>query len=1133
MLHLQRASAGSGKTYTLAKQFIWFLIAVKTGENWRLRTDREISDGLSRILAITFTNKATNEMKQRIVEKLADLSVAAEPGAVTPHLLKTTAYLQEFSTRLGVAPELIGQAAKEALSVVLNDYSDFRVSTIDSFFQSVLRTFAYESNLNDSYQVEIDSDFLAMAAIDATLDEVNRPGLPDTPSGRWLKILMREASDAGNNWNVFQKSGKTESIYSQLRRTLTKIESEEFKEIRTKLDEWFADVTEGNTLEDIYLNLKAAMEKPLKESMAKAKAAASTLKSELRKRGLDPVESCPKNFSGHLKKLRSLSYDYSGNESKYIFKPLNLTGKKILKKGVSHPDADFLTALAEDMYDAYGNWLALRESKEWRHWKVYSPNIPYLGLLGEARMKMNEFLDSNNLIQLGETNSMLQRIIGEDDAPFIYERLGSVINHYLIDEFQDTSRMQWDNLNPLLKESDSRGEDNLIIGDAKQSIYRFRNADPSLITTTVPTLFPRHHAAGMSREDNTNWRSERRIVEFNNLFFHALAQRIDGMRLGDLDFADLYANVAQYPHRREDKGYVEIRFIKGELSEESKNAGMTQTDADTALAVDSVGPLISSLIERGVRQKDVAILVDRNDDGKAVIASLVAYNASLPTGQRRIDFISEDSLLVSQAESVGIIVGVLRNLVDGRGSDFDFYSMRNQDKAPAEQVAGFLKEKSPRDAIDTMLADMQSVALPALVEAITEKFVPLEFRKTQAVFIAAFQDMVIDYTERYPTDTASFLNWWDSKGVYRSISSPEGTDAVQIMTVHKAKGLEFKCVIIPLATSSFETDRKSEWRWVKPASFLKDAGLPPFLPVSTTRALLDTEHADKYVEYHDLYMMDKLNSAYVAFTRAVDELYIFTRDTKTKSSLGFMLRDILTPAEDDLFSATENNDLLLPQEEIIWNDDETVVTVGTPPESYAAEEKKSSKDGGPEERCIDEYGVDSSPAILHYVETEGDDSTTLDPLADDDPRSEGNLLHAVMERVDNASDLHNAVLTLRMRGLISNEQAHDWEEWLKEAISAPEVAPWFDGSRRVVNERDILLRGNKNRRPDRIMLDDSRRNAVIVDYKFGTIPDNDEHILQVREYMRLLREALRLRSVEGYVWYVREGKVVNVGNQGL
>ena len=167
------------------------------------------------------------------------------------------------------------------------------------------------------------------------------------------------------------------------------------------------------------------------------------------------------------------------------------------------------------------------------------------------------------------------------------------------------------------------------------------------------------------------------------------------------------------------------------------------------------------------------------------------------------------------------------------------------------------------------------------------------------------------------------------------------------------------------------------------------------------------------------------------------------------------------------------------------------------------------------------------------METECDYSTTLDPLADDDPRSEGNLLHAVMERVDNASDLHNAVLTLRMRGLISNEQAHDWEEWLKEAISAPEVAPWFDGSRRVVNERDILLRGNKNRRPDRIMLDDSRRNAVIVDYKFGTIPDNDEHILQVREYMRLLREALRLRSVEGYVWYVREGKVVNVGNPGL
>lgn len=1132
MLQIQRASAGSGKTYTLAKKFIWFLIAIKNPERpWRLRSHREIADGLARILAITFTNKATNEMKLRIVDNLAAMAVAADKNAVTPLLLKQTPYLKEFADELSVSPSKVGEAAAYALSVLLNEYSDFRISTIDSFFQSVLRTFAYESNLNDSYQVEIDTDYLIMASIEATLNELNRPGTDDTTAGKWIRILTREAAENGGKWNVFQKNANNNSVYSSLRKSLKMMESEEFKEIRTSLDNYFLNNSETLPLEDVYTALKKQVETPVIEALETARRLGNQLQTRLKKAGIDPGADCLRNFSGHLSKLKILTPEVSPSD-KNIFAPLKLAGKSLLKKGVSHPEAQVFTDLALQMYEAYTQWLDLRGRQEWLYWQVYAPLLPYLGLLGEARLKMTEFLENNNLIQLGETNSMLQDIIGEDDAPFIYERLGSVINHFLIDEFQDTSRMQWDNLHPLLKESDSRGEDNLIIGDAKQSIYRFRNADPSLITTVVPSLFPSHKSAGMTRAENTNWRSRRRIVEFNNLFFSHLAQYVDSWKLGELDFKDLYANVAQYSNHRDESGYVEVRIMSAELSDEEKAAGKTVANVIEENILKEIGPLITSLRRRGVAQKDIAILTDTNEEGKKIIAALVEYNETLPAGTPSIDFISEEALLVSQSEAVGILVAILRYLATGADMDLSFFSLRHPEQSAAGHITNYMTAESPRKEVDEIINDMQARTLTGIVEAMTEKFVPEAMRREQAVYLAAFQDMVIDYTDRYPADAASFLDWWDSKGQFRSISSPEGTDAVSIMTIHKSKGLEFGCVILPFADSSLEpSPSQSEWRWVKPSSIFSEAGLPPFVPVKTERKLLETEHAPVYVAYHDLFMMDKLNSAYVAFTRAVDELYIFTRETKNKKSLGPMLRQILTPTEDgDLnldFSIGEEESLLLPSECVEWDEEKTIVKIGEKPTYCPTDTESGKKRGGKvEERTLGAYNVDSTPAILHIVETDDTSQTVPDP--DDDPRSEGNLLHAIMERVKKADDLHSAVLTLRMRGMVSLEQAQEWEPMLEEAMKGEEVAGWFDGSWRVANEREIILPRMKNRRPDRLMFNADRSRAIVVDYKFGVIPEGDEHIEQVREYVELIRLAVRPRYIEGYIWYVREGKIIRV-----
>ena len=1192
MLQLQRASAGSGKTYTLAKKFIWYLIAIKDKDRsntWRLRAPREIADGLQRILAITFTNKATNEMKLRIVQKLADLARADSDSPLSEEQLKHIDYLKEFATDLSTEYRNIGRAAKEALSVLLNEYSDFKVSTIDSFFQTVLRTFAYESNLNDTYQVEINSDYLAAAAVNATLDEIDSTD-PQSIPRFWLHQLMEEESAKGSkNWNVFQKSTSDNSLYTQLLESVKRLESEDFKQVREKLDEYFNNPDTVDPLRIAYENAIRTIRQPAEQQLAKAKEAAVKLKRLFEKNGLDPAKVGIGYIASHLNNLSIITVDTYSDKS---ITPLDMKGKtsvfktkgsgKKKKPIASCADDEEMLALACEMYEAYSNFLNIVKGSEWRHWEIYKPQFPYLGLIGVIRTMMKEHLDATNTIQLGETNSMLRRIIGKDDAPFIYERLGARLNHFLIDEFQDTSRLQWENLLPLLHESDGRGEDNLIIGDAKQSIYRFRNADPSLITSAVPEEFPDRMDAGMSKEENTNWRSKRTIVEFNNYLFYALMRRMAEFSMGVVDFPNLYANVAQYPSHRDHSGYIEVNFLEAPEMGKDAHGKMKKLSSEEKKdflrneALSHLGPLITSLLQRGYHQRDVAILVRVNSLAKEVIDTLVNYN-NTPDIPKRIEFISEESLLVSSSEAVGIIIGVLGKMAEGTSSpnpdsdnvqshnakkssktkwaeikcNFNFYAMRHPELSPAEQVEGFLKDDSPVDAVNVMLRSMQTVALPALVEAITENFVPEHMRRSQAVFIAALQDMVLEYCDSHATDIFSFLDWWRIKGIERSISSPEGTDAVQIMTIHKSKGLEFKCVIIPYDNASLIPQKKSEWKWVRPAEPFIKLGFPPFIPVATTSALKETEHNDVYSRFFDLSTMDMLNSYYVAFTRAVNELYVFTskpEDNPKKNSftLGRCLNEFFTDSPNSLFGDKitemkaevedeEAKSNMLPSGIAEWDDSHSRLTIGTPLAKAVIieeEEKERKKNKTTTtSHIIEEYHVDSSPSVLHYVEGDDEKASTQLPDADDnDPRSEGNLLHSIMSMVNIPTDLHRAILRHKMQGLITNAQAEEWESLLEGAMAEPEVEKWFRPGWRVLNERSMLFPGKENRRPDRVLIAPDKSHGIIIDYKFGEIPSDNRHITQVKQYIDAFREITHIHNVKGYIWYVKKGRIIPVAS---
>lgn len=1126
MLDLQKASAGSGKTYTLARKFLEYMLV--TGNPPRLRRGKELEDALRHILAITFTNKATAEMKDRIVTRLADLANPALDPA------KTT-YMADFENLTGQSADEIRAAAKDALFILLNNYSDFQVSTIDAFFQTILRTFAYEIGMNDSYDLELDSDFISRAAVDATLTDINSAN-PDKAVAEWVKAMMnRSVSDSTKGWNIFAKSSS--GLYKDIVTAVSKMASEQFKKVRQELEQFYAK--HPNSLDD-FQRVDKEMMKDLRGAVRDAKAYARALKKELKNQ-----ENTIKHIPGRIEKAlaakgvtfpSSLTIPKKGGEEAAF----NATARK---KGLTDSQQKFV-ALHDAFIGVLQDWEAKLKEPKLKLWMLYRANMRMLPLMYAAARKSADMLAEQNVIDMAETNSILRRVIGDDDAPFIYERLGSRLDHFLIDEFQDTSSMQWDNLRPLVTESMSRGNGNLIIGDAKQSIYRFRNADPSLISQKIPLHFPGQvNERGESKAENTNHRSLRTVVEFNNSVFHALAAHLDN---DNTFFSDLYANVAQYPANQDREGYVEIRcYEKGRME-----TGNDSEDSDIPPKhFADVTTLIAGLHRRGYNYADIAVLVRTNQEGRQMINALVEHNKNNP--DRPIEFVSEESLLIAGAESVKAIISVMRLIADGSIDEekaaqeerakatnswycktlslslfncrYDQLALEHPEMSTSEIMQLIGNDNADCSNLESLIRSVDSLALPALVEAVALQAVPQQRRVDEAPYIAAFQDLVLDYCQRYPSDILSFLQWWDAKGCEKSISSPEGVDAISIMTVHKAKGLEYQCVIIPKFDWKLTvSDQKTEWRWVKTAPEGLElptelaALIPPMLPVETKSAMSETVHNEDYLDYVREVQMDMINTSYVAFTRAVAELYIFIPSVADTSQTQYTANALLAKLQELAHDNATDCAYPLPHD-LIPKDDCSAgkpLRIGTPldREAIARLGSKLRQSNGD---AIPEYYVRDPSGFLHFRDPEGLHADGTDP----DPRSLGNRLHDIMSDVITAADLDTAIRRRVINGTLTAGEGEEAQRILAEKLSRPEVAEWFAPGLEVLTERTILTGPGRMERPDRIVVD-ADGNATVIDYKFGTERNDRRYARQVAEYITQLRRTGRYATVAGRVWYV-------------
>lgn len=1097
MIIINKASAGSGKTYTLVKEYLIMLLGKKTeGGNYIL--DKHPNDNHRYILAITFTNKATEEMKSRIVETLDVL--ASNPDE--------SPYITDLTTMLGASKDDISKSAGIAERQMLEDYTNFNVCTIDTFFQKILRTFAYEVNLSSNYGVELNDEYVVELGVNNLKTRLHdESGKKNKSLSHWLWMFVQDSMKNGSSWDVFYKPKSKKTVDNSLYNFAKVLTNEVVKKNSKQLFDFLADPK----------NIQAfnmALNSGISNLIPKVKECVSNIYELLK----GPDIKANNYFTKFLDALNN-------SANPFLIKDLD---KKVEKKIA---DQSFVNKNSAKVNES-AICLYLEQIRDYG--TVYASykkilDLTYqLGLLGDINASMQDFANENNTILLSGTNDIVKRIIDGCETPFIYERIGMYLHNFLLDEFQDTSRMQWENLLPLVRNGLANGHDSLIIGDVKQSIYRFRNSDPQLLHSQLKVDFS-NDSIKYNEGRSINWRSARNIVHWNNAFFQFLSTA--------LNMDEFYADVEQEVSPKNEKlpGHVvvarrEIPDKKKDTdgSNDSKTESNDNNDNDSNFkewAIEKMIVDLQSLLARGFKQKDIAVLSNTNREGQLAISRIMKWNIENPDKQMKV--VSEESLLVISSPAVRIVVNILKMLdrceahnEDGREMPmvlrrFEANRSEGMDTSEAFEDAIVSKDEDIADYIDRLYETSKSACLDSVVEQIIKSQLSKQMTEENTPYLLAFLDSVVDFMSRYGSNIHHFLKWWDKVGPGLSISSPDNIDAIRVITIHKSKGLQFPCVLIPMFDWNFD---QSSIEWIETAGFKdklpKGVAIPPIVPVKrdNKRTLFDNEF--KKIARSNI--MDSLNKTYVACTRAQYELIIYTENNK---ELGLQLSQFLE-------TCRNNNGIApTPTENC---DPDVVYELGKPmlrSDIPALNSDDNALPDNVESRIMPPYSVVSdvdrwkltSPDII--IDVRG---TT---------RWVGEMLHKVMERVRTPKNLKKAFGRALHRGMITEEEHDEYLALLSKRLADPRVADWFANDNRLMLERSVTIGGNGQKRPDRVVMKPNGE-IIIVDYKFGDRSDDNDtkYKRQVAGYKRAVCDALGCRPdcVSGYVWYIHSGDILAI-----
>jgi ATP-dependent exoDNAse (exonuclease V) beta subunit len=1052
-LTVYKASAGSGKTFTLASEYIKLL--VRNPLSYR------------QILAVTFTNKATEEMKMRILSQLYGIS----------HRLDgSKSYARKIYEALDgeLTEDQIAERAGQALRLLLHNYSYFRVETIDSFFQSVMRNLARELNLTANLRVGLNDHQVEEMAVDQLIDSLT---VSDQLLQWLMKYIMDNISD-DRSWNVIgqiKKFGRTifDDYYKQHSERITQLMGEkdffdhyqtQLRNIRQQASDRMKDIANMffNTLSDEGL-------------------------------GINDLTYGISGVAGLFLKLQREEFD----ENVLTKRATDCIGQpdKWCKK--THPHREQIIHLADSKLDALLRHAVDEQPRQWKLYKSADLTLRHLSqlrLLGSIEQKVRQLNVERNRFLLSDTQQLLHELIDGSDTPFIFEKIGTQLEHIMIDEFQDTSTVQWQNFKILLQETMShKGSENLIVGDVKQSIYRWRSGDWRLLAN-IEKQFPRDNEIVSIETLDKNFRSASRIVSFNNAFFTEAVRQTNVTAYDDVE--------QKVPEGKADEGLVEVTLLPAD-------------DYDQQM-LEAVSRQVAQLLEAGTPASEIAILVRVNKKIPLIARQLMEQ---LPD----VKVVSDEAFRLDASPAVNTIITALRYLVHPEDNIAQAYLQ----KFPP--LTTHLSPQSSSPSGGGWKGASQLLSLP-LYELVEQLYALLHLNRlgNQSAYLCAFFDQVATFATDYGSDIDAFLREWDETIASKTIQSPEA-DGLRIISIHKSKGLEFPFVLIPFC----------DWRMEIPDVFWCEPREAPFnqLPLApidfSMTGMKGTIYEAAYDEEHQQNIVDNMNLLYVAFTRASQGLYVYGRRKAPSASRSALIEQVLPTIVSKLDGST-----------ITGEEDESQPLVFT---SQALPLSRPDREGNKEEVCLNPFLQEATPVKvgigIYTAKADFRQSNKSREFAQADEADEeqarqkeyiqlGSVLHNVLSSIRTSDDVESVLWQLEQDGILygDGELARPkLASLLRQRLASPQVAEWFRPGRwQLFNECNILsidpVTGRVvERRPDRVMTDGEQ--TIVVDFKFGR--EREEYHTQMRQYMSLLT-TMGHQNVKGYLWLIYTNKIIEV-----
>ena len=1030
-LTVYKASAGSGKTFALAVQYI--KLVVRNPQSYR------------NILAVTFTNKATEEMKTRILSQLY---------GIWKQMPDSDSYMQEICRALDASPQFVSERAGIALSLLLHNYNHFRVMTIDTFFQSVLRNLARELDLTANLRIGLNDSQVEELAVDQMIDDLKTTDV----MLQWIMKYIMENIQDDRSWNII---GQIKQFGKTIFRDYYKDISKELNE-RVMQEDFFEQYT--RTLRELRDAAKERMQNIAESFFGTLEEEGLTYEDLANKR---------RGIASFFFKLQEGTFDES-IENTTVAKCLEDPEKWYAK---SHERRELIHALASGQLGDILRYAVEERPRQWRLYQSATLTLRHLNqvrLLSSIENKVRALNDEANRFLLSDTQKLLGTLIGESDSPFIFEKIGTQLDHIMIDEFQDTSTVQWQNFRVLLLETMSHQDsENLIVGDVKQSIYRWRSGDWRLLND-IEQQFSASQITTLPLK--VNRRSERNVIEFNNAFFtEAARQEYELLRdqAGVDQLRRAYAEVVQeIPEGKPATGFIHIELLPAEDYQEQTLSHIVNT--------------VRQLRKCGIPQSKMAILV-RVNSYIPLIANYCAANCP------EVSIVSDEAFRLDASQPVNTIVNALRLIVH-----------------PDNQIARAFLEKTIGNAEWNI--ENGGFSLYELVERLFAQL-HLDRFDDQSAYICAFFDLLRQYTTENVATIDDFLRKWDDEFAAKTIQS-DLTDGIRIISIHKSKGLEFDHVILPFC--DWQLEKTGNVLWCHPAEApFSDL---PIAPIDySQKGMTGTIYEADYHHEHLQNVVDNLTLLYVAFTRARNSLYAFGRRSAKNSRSEIIeltlpnIQGTLTGAEDVqvplVYEYGSSTPATTPQDKAI---SKNVFLLPTTPVSVRVTTHDVKAEFRQSNQSRDFISGEDEQGETSYIQL-------------------GSILHCIFSTIRTTADIDQALHQLEQEGILYDNQLtlDRITTMLRKRLEHPKVADWFSGRWTLFTECTILSTdadGNVvERRPDRVMT--NGQEWIVVDFKFGR--PRDEYRDQVREYMQLL-QSMGHQHIHGYLWFVYSNKIEEV-----